>query len=392
MKPILIALGACALAGCAAEPAGVEVDRTPLHSRMLTLDTHLDTPLHFGREGWRFDARHNFAEDLSQVDIGRMREGALDGGFFTIYTEQGPLTAKGYADALAFARARSDLIDRTIAAYPKLIAPALTSADARRLDDEGKLIAFKSMENSYPLGEDLSLLAEFHAKGVRLAGPVHSADNQFADSATGKGKWGGLSPLGRDWVKEMNRLGIAIDASHASDAAFDQMLTLSKYPLILSHSSLRSAYDHPRNLDEGRLRQLAAKGGAMCISTIFLSEMNLTASRAELFGKYELIGTLSPDDQADLARRWRELDARETMWNADFEKFMAMLLRAIQVGGVDHVCVGADWDGGGGLDGIEDITALPKVTARLKAAGYSDADIEKIWSGNVLRILDRQKG
>ena len=129
----------------------------------------------------------------------------------------------------------------------------------------------------------------------------------------------------------------------------------------------------------------------MCISTIFLSEMNLTAERGELFGKYELIGTLSPAEQADLARRWRALDQREQMWAADFEKFMAMLLRGIEVAGVDHVCVGADWDGGGGLNGIEDIAALPKVTARLKAAGYSDADIEKIWSGNVLRVLDSQK-
>ena len=392
MKPFLTALGACSLAGCATAPTAVAPDPAALHMQFLTLDTHLDTPLHFGREGWRFDTKHSFAEDLSQVDGGRMKEGALDGGFFTIYTEQGPLTPKGYADALAFARKRSALIDSTVAKYSTLISPALTAADARRLNGEGKLIAFKSIENSYPLGEDLSLLKEFYDKGVRLAGPVHSGDNQFADSATDKGKWGGLSPLGRSWVKEMNRLGIAIDASHSADATFDQLLELSKYPILLSHSSLRSAYDHPRNLDEGRLRKLAAKGGAMCISTIFLSEMDLSKARGALFARYEQIGTLSPADQADLARQWRELDKTEKMWAADFETFMKMLLRAIEVGGVDHVCVGADWDGGGGLDGIEDISALPKVTARLKAAGYSDKDIEKIWSGNVLRVIDAQKG
>ena len=392
MKRIAILFGATALAACSTGGDKPKAPEAPLHGRMLVLDTHLDTPLHFERAGWNFADRHSLATDLSQLDIPRMKDGNLDGGFFAIYTEQGPLTAKGYADALAFARERSDLIDRTIAAYPSLIAPALTAEDARRLNREGKLIAFKSIENSYPLGEDVSLLAEFYAHGVRLAGPVHSEDNQFADSATGKGTWGGLSPLGREWVKEMNRLGIVIDASHSSDAAFDQMLALSKYPILLSHSSLRSAHDHPRNLDEGRLRKLAAKGGAMCISTIFLSEMNLTAERAELFGKYEQIGKMSPAEQAELTRRTRDLDRREHMWNADFETFMKMLLRAIDVGGVDHICIGADWDGGGGLDGIEDIAALPKVTARLKAAGYSDADIEKIWSGNVLRILDRQKG
>src|SRR3546814_8703520 len=117
-----------------------------------------------------------------------MKDGNLDGGCFAIYTEQGPLTAKGYAHALAFARGRSDLIDKTIAANSDAIAPALTAADALRLNKEGKLIAFKSMENSYPLGEDLSLLQGFYDKGLRLAGPVHSKDNQFADSATEIGR------------------------------------------------------------------------------------------------------------------------------------------------------------------------------------------------------------
>ena len=390
MKPIAILLAATSLAACSTGGDQPKEAQAPLHSRMLVLDTHLDTPLHFERAGWSFADRHALADDISQLDIPRMKDGNLDGGFFAIYTEQGPLTAKAYADALAFARGRSDLIDKTIAANSDAIAPARTAADAVRLNKEGKLIAFKSMENSYPLGEDLSLLKEFYDKGLRLAGPVHSKDNQFADSATGEGRWKGLSPLGKKWVAEMNRLGIVIDASHASDAAFDQLLALSKYPILLSHSSLRSAFDHPRNLDEGRLKALAAKGGAMCISTIFMSPMNMSPARAELFGKYERIGSLSAAEQADLNRRWRELDKSEALWAADFEDYMTMVLRAIEVGGVDHICFGADWDGGGGLPGIEDISALPKVTERLKDAGYSDADIEKMWSGNILRVLAAQ--
>ncbi|QCB54307.1 membrane dipeptidase [Sphingopyxis sp. PAMC25046] len=391
MKSIAILLTATALTACSTggeQPKAAP--EAPLHSRMLVLDTHLDTPLHFERAGWSFADRHALADDMAQLDIPRMKDGNLDGGFFAIYTDQGPLTAKGYADALAFARARSELIDRTIAKYPDAIAPARTAADAVRLNKEGKLIAFKSMENSYPLGEDLSLLQEFYDKGLRLAGPVHSKDNQFADSATGEGHWKGLSSLGKQWVAEMNRLGIVIDASHSSDAAFDQMLELSKYPILLSHSSLRSAYDHPRNLDEGRLKALAAKGGAMCISTIFMSEMKMSPARGELFGKYERIGSLSAAEQADLNRQWRELDKTEKLWAADFDDYMKMVLRAIEVGGVDHICFGADWDGGGGLPGIEDISALPKVTERLKAAGYSDVDIEKMWSGNILRVLAAQ--
>ena len=390
MKRFAILLTATALSACSTGEEAVKTPEAPLHSRMLVLDTHLDTPLHFERRGWSFADRHTAADDLVQLDIPRMQDGDLDGGFFVIYTDQGPLTPKGYADALIFARARSDLIDKTLGAHAALIGPARTAADARALTKAGKLLAFKSIENSYPLGEDLSLLTEFYTKGVRLAGPVHSKNNQFADSATDKPRWNGLSPLGKSWVAEMNRLGIVIDASHSSDAAFDQMLAQSKYPILLSHSSLRSAYDHPRNLDEGRLKALAAKGGAMCISTIFMSEMTMTPARAELFGKYERIGQMTPAEQAELTRQWRELDKTEQMWAADFEAYMTMVLRAIAVGGVDHICFGADWDGGGGLPGIEDISALPKVTERLKAAGYSDADIEKMWSGNILRILAAQ--
>ena len=390
MKQLAILLTATSLAACSTGGDTPKAPEAPLHSRILVLDTHLDTPLHFERAGWSFADRHTLADDMVQLDIPRMKDGHLDGGFFVIYTEQGPLTAKGYADALAFARKRSDLIDSTLAKYPDAIAPARTAADAARLTREGKLVAFKSMENSYPLGEDMTLLEEFYAKGLRMAGPVHSRTNQFADSATGEARWKGLSPLGKQWVAEMNRLGIVIDASHSSDAVFDQMLELSKYPIILSHSSLRSAYDHPRNLDEARLKALAAKGGAMCISTIFMSEMNMTPARAELFGQYERIGTMPPAEQAELNRKWRELDKTEALWAADFEDYMKLVLRAIEVAGPDHICFGADWDGGGGLKGIEDITALPKVTARLKEAGYSDADIEKMWSGNVLRILAAQ--
>ena len=374
-----------ALAGCT--PAGVEGPADPLDLHRDLLDTHLDTPINFGREGWDFAAAHTVANEIAQVDLGRMAQGHLDGGFFVIYTEQGPLTAEGYSDALAFARTRSDTIDREIARHPDLIRPALTAADAERLAAEGKLIAFKSIENGYPLGEDLSLLKEFYDRGVRMAGPVHSKNNQFADSSGDEPRWNGLSPLGRRWVAEMNRLGMVIDGSHASDAAFDQMLELSHAPIILSHSSPRAAFDHPRNLDDARVRKLAEKGGAMCMTTVFLSDMKLSDRRAELFGRYERISELSADEQVELVRQWRELDRTEPMWATTFEQYIAALLHLIEVAGVDHVCFGADWDGGGGIAGLEDITSLPVVTQRLLEAGYSRADIEKMTSGNVLRIL-----
>lgn len=384
MRRIAWALGVLVLSSCATTPTL----RGDLHASLLTLDTHLDTPVHFARAGWNFGERHDYANDLAQLDLSRMADhGNLDGGFFVIFTNQGPLTPEGYAAARDFALKRSDEIDATVTRFADRIGLARTAADARRLDAADTLIAFKSIENSYPLGEDLSLLGEFYRRGVRLAGPVHSSNNQFADSATDKPRWNGLSPLGVRWVAEMNRLGMVIDASHASDDAFDQMLALSKTPLLLSHSGSRTAFDHPRNIDDARIRKLAAAGGAICFTSIYLSDLNMTPERAEVFGKHDEIGQMSPAEQTDLTRRTRELDARQPMWAADFDSYMAGLLHVIDVVGVEHVCFGADWDGGGGIAGLEDITAHPKITAALKAAGYSDADLAKMWSSNVLRIL-----
>ena len=383
------------LAGCATNVGPMSGSTAPaatgLHSRLLTLDTHLDTPLHFARKGWSFGDRHDPSNDITQLDLPRMADGNLDGGFFVIYTAQGPLNPAGYAAARDFGLRRSDEIDTTIARFPERIAPVRTAAEARRATAAGKLLAFKAMENSYPLGEDLGLLAEFHRRGVRMAGPVHSNNNQFADSATDKPRWNGLSPLGERWVAEMNRLGMVIDASHSSDAAFDRMLALSKTPMILSHSGSRTSFDHPRNLDDARIRKLAKAGGAICVTSVYLSPMQLGPERAALFAKLEEIGTLSPADQADLTSRWIAMDAKERIWAADFDRFVAAVLHVIKGAGVDHVCFGADWDGGGGLAGLEDISALPKVTARLKAEGYSDADLAKMWSGNVLRLLDKAR-
>lgn len=381
MRRAAVLMATLALAGCAPRASAPD-----LHARLLTLDTHLDTPALFERPGWDFGAAHDPAADLVQVDMPRMETGALDGGFFVIFTDQGPLTAQGYADAFAFAKRRSDVIDAMLARHATRIAPALTAADAQRIDRSGRLIAYKSIENSYPLGEDLSRLAEFRRRGVRLVGPVHSKNNQFADSATDTPRWNGLSPLGRQWVAEMNRLGLVIDGSHASDTAFDQLLELSSAPILLSHSSARWTHDHPRNLDDARIRRLAAAGGAICVSTVFMSERDMSGERGRLAAALDK-PDLSDAEARDLVRRWRALDATQPVWRTDFDAYMKMLRHVIDLAGVDHVCFGADWDGGGGIPGLEDITAQPRITEALKAAGYSDGDIGKMWSGNVLRIL-----
>lgn len=354
----------------------------------LMLDTHLDTPIHFGRQGWDIMARHDFMGDLSQVDYPRMEAGGLDGGFFVVYTPQGPLTATGFQEARDWALMRSLHIHEMVSAHAYKFALALRADDALKIQAAGKKIVFQSIENSYPLGEDLSLLQTFYDLGVRMAGPVHFKVNQFADSATDAPRWKGLSPLGRKWVAEMNRLGMVIDASHASDTVFDQLLAFSKTPIILSHSGCKAIFDHPRNLDDARIKRLADHGGVIQINSVYLAPRISEPSLDAIEDRLEVIDQLSSDQQAQLIADHRDLVARlKPAPRANFDRFMDNLKHAIAIAGIDHVGIGADWDGGGGVEGMEDVADLPKVAAALRQAGYGDGDIAKIWSGNLLRVL-----
>ncbi len=347
----LIAL--CLAGAASAAPAQ---DAAAVHQGLLTLDTHLDTPLVLRRDGWDIAERHDWSDDGSQVDLPRMAEGGLDGGFFVIFTFQRPMTADYFDQALQWARGQQQIILDTVAANPDRMELAYTAEDAARIADQGKVFVYQSIENSAPLGMDIGTLQGFYDNGVRMVGPVHSETNQFADAATGTEIWGGLSPLGRELVAETNRLGIVLDVSHASDAAFDEIIALSATPVIASHSGPDAIHDHDRNLDDARLRRLAETGGVISVNSIYLSE------------------------------RFRPEEGRPYE-NSTFEMFMASLLHLIEVAGVDHVAFGADWDGGGGVEGMRDITGLPLVTERLLAAGHSVEDLEKMWSGNVLRLL-----
>ncbi len=354
------------------------------HERILTLDTHLDTPALFERPGWNFDEWHEVAFDNSQVDIPRMEQAGLDGGFFVIYTAQGPTTPEGYAAAREAALMRAVAIQRVVAANPDKLALATTAADAERLHREGKRIVYQSIENSYPLGTDLSLLQVFHRLGVRMASPVHNGSNQFSDSARGDPRHRGLSPLGRQWVAEMNRLGMVVDGSHASDQAVEQMMALSKTPIIMSHHGPDAIFDSPRNLPDDLMRRLARSGGVMQMNSLFLRETSSAPCRDGISDRQERWETLTASERAQLVN---DKAGCAPMEFADLDLFMRAVLHAIRVMGVDHVGMGLDWDGGGGLAGMPDISRMAAITARLRQAGIKDADIEKIWSGNTLRLL-----
>lgn len=357
------------------------------HERMIVLDTHLDVAERFDDGRWDFSQRHVYAEDGSQVDLPRMREGGMDGGFFVIYTAQGPLTAEGYRDARDRALVRAAAIRRVIGESRATVDLALTADDAERSARAGRRFFFISMENGWPLGEDLTLLTTFYRLGLRLAGPVHSRDNQLADSATGQQRWGGLSPLGRQWVAEMNRLGIIIDGSHSSDQALDDMLRLSRVPIILSHSGPKAIFNHPRNLDDERMRQLAAHGGLMMMNSIFMVQHDGSDERDRINERHQRWAQLTPAERRQLVADTAALNRLRPYTTADFDLYMRSMLHAIRVMGIDHVGLGADWDGGGGVIGMEDVTALPRISARLRREGFSEADVAKVMGGNLLRVM-----
>jgi membrane dipeptidase len=389
MRHSLLALPLLFAVPASAQQAVSSSDRL-MHEQMLTLDTHLDTPVLFERRGWNFDQWHEYDWDNSQVDIARMEAGGLDGGFFVIYTAQGPLTPEGFAKARDDALMRAAAIQRVVAANDDKLGFAYTADDAARLHREGKRIVYQSIENSYPLGNDISLLSTFYRLGVRMASPAHNGSNQFSDSARprpGDPVHNGLSPLGRQWVAEMNRLGMVVDGSHASDAAISQMIDLSKTPLVLSHHGPDAMFDSPRNIPDDLMRKLARSGGVMQMNTLFLVPMPSVEARDSIEDRQEQWETMTPEQRRKLVADKSALDARSPKSFATIDLFMRSVLHAIKVMGVDHVGIGADWDGGGGLAGMKDISGLPIITARLRAAGYSAADIEKIWSGNTLRLL-----
>jgi membrane dipeptidase len=387
MRRLLILTAFAFATPLAAQPTP---DITPqdrlIHDQMLVLDTHLDIPSRFA-SGWDFGERHEYFQDHTQVDLPRMTEGGLDGGFFVIYTGQGELTPAGYAQARDAALLRATEIHRMIGQNRDRIALVTTADEAEVAWRAGKALAFLSIENSWPLGEDLTLLGTFHRLGVRMAGPVHSRDNQLADSTTGQNRWGGLSPLGRQWVAEMNRLGMLIDVSHSSDAAFDQMLALSRVPVVASHSGPKALRDHPRNLDDERMRRLARAGGVMFLNSLFLAPHDTAPERSAVEQRQQNWSNLTPAERREVMAEFARVEARRPFNDATFETYMQALLHSIRVMGADHVGLGADWDGGGGVQGYEDITRLPRVTARLRREGIAEADIAKIMGGNLLRVL-----
>ena len=322
-----------------------------LHDRTLTLDTHCDTPMFFS-EGIRFDHR----DPKVLVDLHKMTEGRQDATIMVAYLPQ-PKDGKTFGECVPFPvagpKAYADLIfdkiQAIVAENASYIALAATPDDLWRHKHQGLKSIMLGIENGLALEGDLANIAHFAQRGVVYITLCHNGDNDLCDSARGSSTHGGVSPFGADAIREMNRLGILVDLSHASEKSFYDALDISRVPIVCSHSSARALCDHPRNLTDDQMRALAAKGGVAQI-TIYN-------------------GFLRTDGAATI------------------HDVLAHLDHAIQVMGIDHVGLGTDFDGDGGVPGLADSSELINFTRQLLARRYSAADIQKIWGGNFLRVM-----
>ena len=322
-----------------------------IHSRIITLDSHCDTPMFFS-EGYTADM-FSKRTDKVLVDLPKMREGFLDASIMVAYLKQGERDAESLLAATAKANRILTQIEEMVAANCTAVDIAYTPSDIARLKHIGKKAIMLGIENGYAIGKDLSLLEHFAKRGIVYMTLCHNGDNDICDSARGNAEHGGLSPFGEKVVLEMNRLGIMVDMSHAAEPSFYDALEVSKKPIVCSHSSARALCDHPRNLTDDQMKALAQKGGVAQVTM------------------YN--GFLRSDGKATI------LDAVEH------------LNHMVNIMGIEHVGIGTDFDGDGGIPGMANASEVINFTRRLLQERYSEEPIQMIWGGNFLRVMEQIK-
>jgi membrane dipeptidase len=403
-----------------------------IHDRVLKLDTHNDI------DPSNFTADCNYLKRLNtQVNLPKMVQGDMDVAFLIVYVGQGLPTAEGYDDAYQQAIEKFDAIHRfTEKIAPDVIGLAVTPDDVRRLHKQGKRVAVIGVENGYPIGTDIKRVKEFYDRGGRYMSLAHNGNSQLADSNTGEATGylhnNGLSPLGREVIAEMNRLGMMVDLSHPSKGANLEAIRLSKAPVIASHSSVRALADHSRNMDDEQLLALKKNGGVIQIvgfasyvkvdskeRTEALSKMRAdmgfgggggrggaaagfrrpTAPRpcaveepkpadaAAAPRRAGFLSMLPADKRAEYEKRMAEIDAKyPPATRATVKDMVDHIDYAVKKIGIDHVGISSDFDGGGGIDGWDSAAEAFNVTLEMVRRGYTEEQIGKIWSGNLLRV------
>jgi len=384
-----------------------------IHDRVIALDTHVDIDPH------NFTTDHpNYTDRLTtQVNLPKMLDGGLDAVFFSIFVGQGPLTPEGYQRAYDADMEKFAAVHRLAEQLaPDKIEIAYRADDVARIAAKGKKVALMGVENAYGIGTAITNIKRFYDQGARYMSLAHNGHSQMSDSNTGErdGVWlyHGLSPLGKQAVAELNRVGIMIDISHPSKESMMQTLALTKAPIIASHSAVRALCDVSRNLDDEQLLALKKNGGVvqMVAFSSYVKQspppsperqQALAAVRTE-FGLPPAAGagggggggrgaglqSLPAEKRAEYQRRVAQVDSQfPPPPRATVKDFVDHIDYAVKLIGVDHVGISSDFDGGGGVDGWSQASETFNVTLELVRRGYTEEQISKMWSGNLLRVM-----
>ncbi|MEJ2585746.1 MAG: dipeptidase [Robiginitalea sp.] len=413
LVPVLMVLVSCQEEKKENPEKNLEERAREIHQKVMTVDTHVYINVKNFTDSINYTQRLN-----TQVNLPKMKEGGLDVAWFIVYTGQDSLTPAGYEKASANAMSKFEAIHRLCEEIaPDQIGLARTSAEAREIYNSGRKVAMIGVENAYPMGEDLTNFEKYHALGARYVSLAHNGHSQFSDSNTGETDsiWlhNGLSELGKEAINEMNRLGIMIDISHPSREAVMEMMSLSKAPVIASHSSARTLCNHSRNLDDAQLLRLRENGGVVQAVALdaYINEEKNKARDDYMKGIREQVAdslgiqwydrsefrNLSDTEQETYIVNYRKVssiaddiaakspDAPPPVNVSDFVDHIDYMVGLI---GIDHVGISSDFDGGGGIEGWSDASETFNVTLELVRRGYSEEEIEKLWGGNLFRVLD----
>jgi membrane dipeptidase len=359
-----------------------------LHFSSIVVDTHVDTTQRFIDGDFDLLPRN----EKGSIDIPRMKEGGVGAIFFAVWM---PSKVRG-PGAVQKALAQMDAVQAQVAKHSNELAFAITADEIRAARAKNKIALLLAIEGGHMINNDLHVLDEFAKKGVRYMTLTHSGNCEWADSSTDKPVHNGLSPFGKQVIAEMNRLGMMVDVSHVSDKTFHDVLAISKAPVFASHSNCRALCDHPRNMSDEMIRELAAKGGVIQINFHigFLSQEFREAERSDpkinqsiALEIQKRCGNKGGCQLIEGDRITREYVEQGKLPRVDWTEIIDHIDHAVKIAGIDHVGIGSDFDGANMPFGMEDASMLPKITNGLLQKGYTEGDVKKILGENTLRLM-----
>jgi membrane dipeptidase len=363
------------------------------HHRAVVIDTHTDTPMMMVHQDFNLAERHEAPD--SRVDIPRLREGDVDAIFFALFTTQRQRTPENYDVAYKLANRMLDSVGMAAALNSRTIAIATSADEILQISEQDKTAICIGMENGFPVATDISRVAGFYDRGVRYITLCHTSNNDICDSSNDPvgAEHNGLSSFGREVVAEMNRLGMIIDVSHVSDKSFFDVIELSKAPVIASHSSVRALCNVKRNMSDEMIRVLARNGGVIqiCILGAYIAPEDTNSENYRLHAALRLkYHNYQYRDDKERQAAWKSYDSIDAKYPPVLpfiEQAVDHIDHVVKLVGINHVGIGSDFDGGGGLADCADVADFPKITEALLKRGYTRKQIDKIWGGNFLRVF-----